>query len=79
MCMLVYGTCMVLTGIVTQIFLSWMTHNLEHLLSFLIEKPRVAHLHGAGTLSLDCVVNNASIRSVVDMYRCYGLGMSKFV
>ena len=47
--MLMYGTCMVLTGIVTQIFLSWMTHNLEHLLSFLIEKPRVAHLHGAGT------------------------------
>ena len=77
--MFMYHTCVVFTGIVTQIFLSWMTFYLKHLLGHLIENPKIAHFHWSWSLSLDCVVNNASNGSVIDMYQCWELSMSKFV
>ena len=51
-----YSSCVVIGGVVCQIFLTRLVVKFEVFVCLLIEKPEVSHLHRAGSLSLDSVV-----------------------
>jgi hypothetical protein len=53
--------------VISQVFLSRVPSDVELVSGDLVGNPKVAHLHGAGTLALDCVVGNASSGGIVTM------------
>jgi hypothetical protein len=63
--MLMYDSRVVFRGIVAQVFLSWLIVKFEVFLRFAVEKPEVSHLHCAGALGFDGIVDNANGGSVV--------------
>jgi hypothetical protein len=76
--MLMYVGPVVFRGIVAQVFLSGLIVNFEVFLRFVVEKPAVLHLHCAGVLAFDGIVDNANGGSVVCVDWRWWLWVSKF-
>ena len=63
--LLMYVGRVVFRGIIAQVFLPGLIVKFELLLLFAIKKPEVLHLHCAGELMFDGIVDNANGGSVV--------------
>ncbi len=70
--------CVVFRGIVTQVFLSRLIVKFEVFLHFAVKKPEVLHLHCAGALAFDGIVDNTNVGSVVNVNQRWWLWVSEF-
>ncbi len=76
--MLMYVSHVVFRGIVAKVFLSGLIIKFEVFLHFAVKKPEVLHLHCAGALVFDGIVDNANGGSVVYVDRHQWLWVFKF-
>ncbi len=76
--MLMYVGRVVFRGITAQVFLPGLIVKLEVFLRFAVKKPEVLHLHCAGALAFDGIVDNADNGSVVYVNWCWWLWVSEF-
>ncbi len=76
--MLMYVGRVVFRGIIAQIFLPGLIVKFEVLLCFAVKKPEVSHLHCAGALAFDGIVDNVNSGSVVYVNWRLWLWVSKF-
>ncbi len=77
--MLMDVSCVVFRRVIAHVFLSGLIMKFEILLSFPDQKPEVTHFHGVGALTFDGVIDNANGSSVVNVYWCWWLWLTKFV
>ncbi len=73
-----YVSCVVFRGIIAQVFLPGLIVKFEVFLHFAVKKPKVLHLHCAGALAFDGIVDNANGGSVVYVNWRWWLRVSKF-
>ncbi len=75
---MVYVSGVMFRWIIASVLLTRLVIKTKKFLDFVIEKPKVPHLHGSGPLSFDCVVDNANGGCVVDVNRCRQLWVPEF-
>ena len=63
---------------VAEVLLPRVVPNAENLLRFLTQQPKIPHIHGARSLPLDCVIDNAHRCRVVDVDGCGRLRVPHF-
>ena len=65
--------------VVAKVFLSRMVSYVENTLSLVAQQPKIPHVHGLQTLTLDRRIHNSDSSRIIDMNRSGGLRMAKFL